>query len=482
MPSKRVSKREIISSASFEETRIGIIEDGRLAELLWERRSAESIVGNIYKGAVENVLPGISSAFVNIGFEKNAYLYISDVLGGRGVPIDQILKKGQNIIVQVAKEAIGTKGMKVTMDVSLPGRFLVFTPFQKYVGISKSIQEPEERSRLAGIVDKLVAELLGGRGVVVRTEAEGASAKDIEWEVKYLINAWNAIQAKCDAQPAPVLLHEDLDLNLQVARDILSDEVYVYLIDNKESHKSVLEFVNGIAPDLAAKVKLYEGKTPIFRAFDLEGEIEQLRETKVILPNGGSIIIQEAESLCAVDVNTGRFTGSKSQEETVTQTNIEAAVEIAHQLRLRNIGGIIVVDFIDMRKASNRNKVMEAFAAAVRRDRAKIRILPITRLGLIEMTRERKRESTLSLITEGCPQCNACGRVLSSETLRIRIQREIVEMTAGRPGGQIRIVLHPALGDTLRSQQAKIEKNVQRSVKIQNDPQLRWEDYHIILE
>ena len=418
---------------------------------------------------------------MNIGFEKNAYLYISDALGGRGADRPDT-QEGSEVVVQVAKEAISTKGAKVTMDVALPGRFLVFAPYQKYVGISKNIQEPGERDRLSGIVDKLVAEHLGGRGLVVRTEAEGASAKDLEREVKYLVTTWNAIQAKHDSQAAPAMLHEDLDLNLQVARDILSEEVYVYLIDSKEAHKGVIDFVNGFAPDLAGKVKLYENKTPIFKAFDIEPEIERLRETKVTLANGGSIIIQEAESLCAIDVNTGRFTGSKSQEETVTQTNVEAAVEIAHQLRLRNIGGIVVVDFIDMRKASNRNKVMEAFAAAVKRDRAKIRILPITRLGLIEMTRERKRESTLSLLTDECPQCMGTGHVLSGETLRIRIQREVREMTAGRPGGQIRLVLHPALGDLMRAQQAKIEKNVARSVKIQNDPQLHWEDYRIILE
>ena len=475
-------KRELLASTSFEETRIAVVEDGRLAELLWERKSEESIVGNIYKGVVENVLPGISSAFVSIGFEKNAYLYISDVLGERGAAIDATLKKGQQIMVQVAKEAIGTKGMKVTMDVSLPGRYLVFTPFQNYVGISKNIEEPQERVRLASIVDRLVAEHLGGKGVVVRTEAEGAGAEDLEREVKYLLGAWKAVQQKFETSNPPALLHRDLDLTLQAARDILSDEVYVYLLDNKQAHQNVVEFVKGISPELVDRVRHYDARTPIFKAFHLESEIESIRKVKVDLPNGGSIVIQEAESLCAIDVNTGRFTGSKSQEETVTQTNIEAALEVAHQLRLRNIGGIIVVDFIDMRKASNRNKVMEAFARAVRLDRAKIRILPITRLGLIEMTRERKRESTGSLITDECPQCKGSGRVLSAETLRIRIQREICEMTGGRPGGQVRIQLHPGLAESFRSQQATIEKNVQRSVKIQSDPQLPWEDYRIVLE
>jgi len=475
-------KREVLANTSFEETRIAILENGRLSELHWERKSSQNIVGNIYKGTVENVLPGISSAFVNIGFDKNAYLYISDVLGEKNAAIDATLKKGQVIMVQVAKEAISTKGPKVTMDVTLPGRYLVFTPYQSYVGISKHIAEPEERQRLEKIMDRMVAEHLGGKGLVVRTEAEGATEEELEREVKYLLAAWQQILKKFDETPPPTLLHQDLSLALQIARDIMSDQVYVYMLDNKAAHKEVVDFVDGFAPELKERVRLYESKTPIFKAFNIEGEIAHIRETKVPLPNGGSIVIQEAESLCAIDVNTGRFTGSKSQEETVTQTNIEAAHMVAQQIRLRNIGGIIVVDFIDMRKASNRQKVMEAFAEACRGDRAKIRILPITRLGLIEMTRERKRMSTASLLTAECLQCRGSGRVLSSETLRIKIQREIFELTGGRPGGSIRVMLHPSVAEAFRGQHAIIEKNVQRSVKIQTDPLLMWEDYRIVLE
>ncbi|MDE2314278.1 MAG: Rne/Rng family ribonuclease, partial [Elusimicrobia bacterium] len=444
---------------------------------------SESIVGNIYKGEVENVLPGISSAFVNIGFDKNAYLYISDVLGARGNNIDSVLKKGQDIMIQVAKESIGTKGMKVTMDVSLPGRFLVFSPMGSSVGVSKHILDAAERKRLSSAVEALSAAYLGGKGgLVIRTEAEGATEADLDREVKYLAGMWAAVQKKFETLPAPAMLHKDLDLALQVARDILSEESEVYLIDDKETFNSVSEFVSEISPELKERVRFYDGKTPIFKAFNLEPEIENLRQIKVALPSGGSIVIQEAESLCAIDVNTGRFTGSRSQEETVTQTNVEAAHEIAHQLRLRNIGGIIVVDFIDMRKASNRNRVMDSFAQALKRDRAKIRILPITRLGLIEMTRERKRESTVSLLTAECPQCRGAGRVLSGETMRIRIQREIFNLTRGRPGGQARIMVHPALAETLREDQALLEKNVQRSVRIQGDASIPWEDYRIIIE
>ncbi len=475
-------KREIYINGSQEETRVAIVEDDRLVELLWERKNSKSIVGNIYKGTVENVLPGISSAFINIGFEKNAYLYISDVLGDTRRPIDQILKKGQEVMIQVAKEAIGTKGAKVNMDVTLPGRYIVFTPFSQFVGISKHIASASERKRISEIVDGIMQSTLKGRGVVVRTEAEGATKDDLEREAKFLMNAWEKIEKSFEEDPGPCLLHEDLDVSLQVARDLLTDDVYVYLIDDKKTHDNVVTFIESLSPELKNRVRLYDGKTPIFTAFNIESEIEKIRQTKCPLPSGGSIVIQEAESLCAIDVNTGRFTGSKSQEETVTVTNVEAAREVAQQLRLRNIGGIIVVDFIDMRKASNRLKVMEAFAQAVKRDRAKIRILSITRLGLIEMTRERKRESTVSLMTDECPECMGSGRVLSAESLRIRIQREILDLTQGRPWGSIRLVLHPQLAEVFESRQKVIEESVSRGIAIVGDANLQWEDYRIILE
>ncbi|MBI4655702.1 MAG: Rne/Rng family ribonuclease [Elusimicrobia bacterium] len=477
------SKREIFVNTSFDETRIGIMEDSRLSELFWERRSAGNIVGNIYKAIVENVLPGISSAFVNIGMEKNAYIYISDVLGGHKDPIERLLKKDQTVMVQVTKDAIGTKGMKITMDISLPGRYLVFTPYQEFVGVSKNIENYEEKRRLTEIIRRLAAEHdMGSKGCIVRTEAEGATEQELSREIKYLIRLWESIFKKFETCQAPQLLHKDMDLTLQVARDILSDDVSIYMIDNKDEYLNVVDFVSKISPDLKDRVRLYEGKTPIFKAFNIEKDIDELRKTKVSLPNGGSIIIQEAESLCAIDVNTGRFTGSKSQEETVTQTNIEAAYETARQLRLRNIGGIIVIDFIDMRRASNRHRVVDALSDAVKRDRAKIRILPITRLGLVEMTRERKRESTCSLLSEECPECHGSGMVLSSESMRIKIQREIYNLTLGRPGGNLRIMVHPMLMESLKKKQELMEKSVHRSLKILADPQLVWEDYRIVLE
>jgi len=476
-------KKEIFANTSFEETRIAILENGKLSELFWERRSSGNIVGNIYKAVVENVLPGISSAFMNIGLDKNAYIYISDVLGNQKEPIDKLLKKDQEVMVQVTKDAISTKGMKVTMDVSLPGRYLVLTPFQDFVGVSKSIEDDAERKRLSEIMRKIAdSKMLGTKGCIVRTEAEGATEEELELEVKYLLRTWDTIQARYDTSRPPALLHKDMDMTMQVARDILSEDTAIYMLDNKDDFHNVQELAAKISPDLKDKIKFYDSKTPIFKAFNIEKDIDELRRVKVPLPNGGSIIIQEAESLCAIDVNTGRFTGNKSQEETVTATNIEAAAEVARQLRLRNIGGIIVIDFIDMKKASNRHKVVNALEAGVTRDRAKIRILPITRLGLVEMTRERKRVSTVSLLTEECPECHGSGRVLSSESIRIKIQREIHNITMGRPGGNLRVVTHPILCEVLKKKISMIEKNVHRAVKLAADPQLTWEDYRIILE
>ncbi len=473
---------EVLVNTSFEETRIAILENDRVNEILWERRGALNIVGNIYKGIVENVLPGISSAFLNIGYEKNAYLYISDVIGGDKKNIDKVLHKGQEVMVQVVKDAISTKGMKVTMDVTLPGRYLVLTPNQSFVGLSKNIEDADVRHKLNNLLQELAEKHLNGMGCIARTEAEEATRDELEREIKYLYRQWQSVAKKFNSVRGAHLLHEDMDAVLQVARDVLSENAKVYLLDNKKDYERVKDFVEKNSPDLADRVQLYKGKTPIFEAYNIEPEIDNLRKIKLPLPNGGSIIIQEAESLCAIDVNTGKFTGSKSQEETVTQTNIEAANEIAHQLRLRNIGGIIVIDFIDMRKASSRHRVVEALAQAVQGDRAKIRILPITKLGLVEMTRERKRASTGSFISEECPECHGSGRVLSAESMRIKIQREIYDLTNGRPGGNLRVVLHPVLAESIRYRQQDIEENIHRSLKIQADPQLAWEDYKIVLE
>lgn len=481
-------KQEIIANCTSDETRIAVIEDNKLVELGIERKESAKIVGNIYKGKVENVLPGMASAFVNIGLEKNAYLYVSDVLNqnqeqhnhsNESVPIEEMLKKGDTILVQVAKEAIGTKGVKISMDIALPGRFLVYMPFQSVIGVSKNIEDESERKRLKELIESLRPKR---GGLIARTEAESVQQKELKREIRYLTRLWENIQKRAKELHAPALVHKDLGLTFQTVRDILSEETSLFILDSKSEFQEVQEFVRMLSPELVDRVKLFEGKTPIFEAFQVEKELEKLFHSRIRLPSGGSIIIQEAESLCAIDVNTGSFTGKVSQEETVTQTNIEAAEEIARQLRLRNIGGIIVIDFIDMRREVNRRKVTEALQRAAARDRAKIKILPITRLGLVEMTRERKRESVLSTLCQSCPECNGSGMILSAESLYVQVKKEILKLTHGKPQGHLRIVIHPEYLSYFQTQRENLEKNIGMDLELQTDATLSYEDYKIILE
>lgn len=473
-------KKQILANTTPDETRVAIIENDQLAEYFIDRHIGgnDKVVGNIYQGKVENVLPGISSAFIDVGQEKNAYLYISDVLSNNNEKdISKILKKGETILVQVAKEAIGTKGMKVTMDISLPGRYLILMPLSENVGVSRQVEEHSERERLRKIVESLNPP----GGVIVRTEAEGVDERSLRREMKYLSRLWETIK-KRQEKVNKGLIHKELGLTFQVVRDILSEDVEAFLLDNRQEFDDVKGFVEMLAPELGERIRLYEGRTPIFTSFNVDEELQRLRNARIDLPSGGYLVLQEAESLCAIDVNTGKFTGKNSQEETVTVTNIEAAAEVARQLRLRNIGGIIVIDFIDMKKRRNRDKVVEALAHGTRGDHAKIKILPITRLGLVEMTRERRRESLQSMTCEMCVECSGSGWVLSKDSMFLKIRKEIIDMTQGRPDGKLKISLLPPVADYFRENKERMEKQVGRSIEILNDETLPWEHYRIILE
>lgn len=474
------TKKQILANTTPDEIRVAILENNQLAEYFVDRpvRGSAQVVGNIYQGRVENVLPGISSAFVDVGQEKNAYLYITDVVSDSNErDIDKLLKRGAPILVQVAKEAIGTKGMKVTMDISLPGRYLILMPLSKHVGISRQIEDHRERDRLRKIVESLNPP----GGVIIRTEAEEVDERSLRREIKYLTRLWDTIKKKSEKNNKG-LIHKELGLTFQIVRDVLSEDVEAFLLDNRQEYEDVKGFVEMLAPELADRVRFYEGRTPIFSAFHVEEELQKLRGARIDLPSGGYIVIQEAESLCAIDVNTGKFTGRSSQEETVTATNIEAAREIARQLRLRNIGGIIVIDFIDMRKRRNREKVMDVLAGATNGDHAKIKILPITRLGLVEMTRERRRESLQAMLGEPCQECNGSGWVLSRESLYLKIRKEILELTQGRPDGVLKIHLSSVVAQYFRENKDRMEKQVRRSSEIIEDDTLPWESYKLVLE
>lgn len=477
-------KKEIIVNRMPEETRVAIIENGQLTDLFFERRETEKIVGNIYKGTVKNVLPGMASSFLEIGLERSAYLYVDDVVSERNSrekKIERMISSGNEVIVQVDKEPISTKGARVTMDVSLPGRLLVYMPFNDHIGVSKNIESREERDRLKSIITTHKPEK---GGFIVRTEAEEATEKELAREIRYLTRLWESIRQRGTQVKSPSLLHRDLGVVFQTVRDYFSEDVEIVMIDNPAEYREVVEFVKIVSPELLDRIQLYPGKTPIFKAFGIEEEIKKLRSNRVNLPSGGYLIIQEAESLCAIDVNTGRYTGSKSQsqEETVTTTNIEAAREIARQLRLRNIGGIIVNDFIDMKRAKNRQRVLETLTHAAKGDKAKIKVWPITRLGLIEMTRERKRESLFALLGEPCPLCHGLGSVLSRESLFIQINKELQQMKLTRHHGKVRIRLAPAVAVYFKERITRLKQSAGEDVEVQSAHDVPWEDYHIIVE
>lgn len=475
--------KEIIVNRSSEETRVAILENGLLTDLFIERRESEKIIANIYKGKVENVLPGMSSAFVDIGLEKNAYLFVDDVISENTQErkIEKMIKKGDEIMIQVDKEPISTKGAKGTMDISLPGRLLVYMPFSSHIGISKNIEERQERDRLKKIMDENKPEK---GGFILRTEAEEATDKELKREMKYLLRLWDSINSRFAQNKPATLIHRDFGIVFQTVRDFFTEDVDIMMIDSQSEYREVMDFVKIVSPELAERVKPYAGKTPIFKAFNIDEEIKKLNSNRVKLPSGGYIIIQEAESLCAIDVNTGSFTGKRSQEETVTITNLEAAKEVARQIRLRNIGGILVIDFIDMKKSKNRAKVLEALQHAVKKDKAKIKIWPITKLGLIEMTRERKRESYIKLMGEVCPECHGLGVVVSRESLFIQVCRELEQMklAGNNHGTKIRLRLFPQVAQYFNERLQRLRKRFGDKIEIQSAKDVEWDDYQIIVE
>ncbi|MBQ3834915.1 MAG: Rne/Rng family ribonuclease [Elusimicrobia bacterium] len=475
-------KKEIVVNRTFAETRVAVLEDDKLSDIFIERKETEKILNNIYKGRVQNIVSGLSSAFVDIGFGKTAYLAMDDIVAPKNERnIENMLREGQDIMVQVYKEPISTKGPKITMDISLPGRLLVYMPFGSKVGVSKQIENPEEYNRLKDIIKKLKKELAGG--IIVRTEAEDATEEEIEREIKYLSRLWASIIDRFNKSQTGTCVHKDLGVVFQTVRDHFTEDVKLMHIDNRKELKDVKEFIRTISPELEDRVVLYDEKLPIFQAYGIENEIANLRSNKVRLKSGGYLIIQETESLCAIDVNSGKFVGNdNTQEEVVTLTNIEAANEIARQLRLRNIGGIVVIDFIDMKREKHRRKVLETIRNATKNDKAKIKIWPITHLGLIEMTRQRKSESLFSLLGDTCPTCHGLGVILSKESVYAAVCQEIEQIKAERYFGKIKIKLHPDVSEYFNERKDKLSEQYKNEIVVVSSDSVGREDYHIILE
>ncbi|MDP2181451.1 MAG: Rne/Rng family ribonuclease [Actinomycetota bacterium] len=423
--------REMLISHDSNETRVALLEDRELVELYIERPK-RSVVGNVYLGKVKDVLPGMQAAFVDIGLEKNAFLYVDEVVtpeGVDGVPrrdIQSLLKPGQQIMVQVLKDPMGTKGARITTEVTLPGRFLVLMPFSDFVGVSRKISD-EERDRLHSSVAGHVPD---GLGVIVRTVATGASEKDLVSDLDFLLRLWKRVDHQSREGLAPEVIYTEMDLALRLVRDVFSEDFKRLIVDDKSVFEKVVSFLKKTSPQLVRRVSLYREHTPLFDSYRLQPAIESALRRTVRLSSGGHITVDKTEALTAIDVNTGKFVGRKNLEDTIVRTNLEAAEEVVRQLRLRDLGGIIVIDFIDMEDQFHRAEVMQRLTLALERDRTKTRVTEISRLGLVEMTRKNVTDGLYGILTEPCPCCAGEGRVLSTTTRKIAVERRMREILA----------------------------------------------------
>lgn len=466
-------RKEIIVNAEDLESRVAILEKGQLAELHVEREAR--IVGSIYKGRVMSVLPGMDAAFADIGLDKNVFLCADDVgfvskdgvtVSGapRSLTISERLKENQEVVVQIVRAPVAAKGARATTRLALPGRYLVLLMYNgRQVGVSRKIEDRKERERLRKIGEKLRPK---GRGLIIRTEAEGRGKGDLEADLKVLLDLQDRLMSRAAEVKAPALLHQDLTLVYQVIRDVFSEDVSRLVIDAKSVYDSAVELVQHIAPALRKRIKRYRGKMPIFHKYNVEGDIDRLLRRRVWLRAGGYISIDQAEAFTAIDVNTGRFTGSSGLADTIVRTNLEAAEEIARQLRLRDLGGIIVIDFIDMDRARHRQSVMKTFEEALKRDRQKTKIVHLSPLGLLEMTRKRRGESLMGIITEICPHCGGLGRVRRRLTVALKVEREVRRIAAEDKPEAISVRVAPSIAALLIGEGGELAANLQSAVEI----------------
>lgn len=494
-------------SATPEESWVALLEDNQLVEIMFDRPDQNRVVGDIYLGRVEAVLPGIQAAFVDIGTEKAGFLHVSDLNydedepddddgangNGRGrggrrpakfPPIQENLRKGQDILVQVTKEPISSKGPRLTAQISLPGRFLVYMPFSSHVGVSRKIEGREQRARLRKMAKEILPEGVGG--IIVRTVSEEVNKEVLKKEFDRLHDRWTKIQNRARSQKAPAPVHQDAKLISGVIRDLFSDKFEALRIDSKMIYNEVVEYVKSVDPDLLGRVHLHEGAVPLFDEYDIEEEIQQAFRSKVSLKSGGHIVIEPTEALVSIDVNTGKFTGKgkKDPEETILKTNLDAAREIAKQLRLRDVGGIIVVDFIDMESQAHRDKVLQELRTHLGRDRARTKTFEISGLGLVEMTRQRVRPSLFNSLTHVCSSCGGVGRVYTPATVVRRIERSLRRAAASKDEKRIVVRVHPEVALRVMEEEPELLKRLRNRTKLEldlrDDPLMRFDEFRLL--
>ena len=495
---------EILINITRDEIRVGLLEAGQLVEFYVERKLDASLVGNIYQGKIVKILPGMQSAFVDIGLDKAAFLYVTDIQEGleefapflddeekensieivskRGKPdlaIEELIQEGQEILVQVSKDPIGSKGARVTSYITMPGRYLVLMPNVDHIGISRRISDEAERTRLRSIVDDIK---LKGYGFIIRTASEGSTEDEIKKDLDFLLLLWETIQKKRDKVSAPSLLYSDLDLIFRSVRDLMIQDVKRLVIDSSEEYERIKEFVRTYFEKFLGKIELYEGTEPIFDAYGIELDISRALGRKVWLKSGGYIVIDQTEAMTVIDVNTGKFVGKEELEDTILKTNLEAVKEIAYQIRLRNLGGIIIVDFIDMEKYENRERVFNSFVEAMKKDKAKNTISHISELGLIQMTRKRVRESLGRTLCESCPYCEGKAFVKSPRTLCYEIFRKVLRL-AKHGSDRIIVTTHPSVAELLTDEERAgiedIESVYNVKITIRESRNLHQENYEV---
>lgn len=486
------TEEKVLVNVTPRETRVAWIENGVLQEVWVERASKRGLVGNLYRGRVARVLPGMQAAFVNIGLDKAAFLHVSDAcIKPTGATeacseeIGKLLHDGQEILVQVIKDPLGSKGARVTMNITLPSHLLVHLPREKTIGISQRIESSAERERLRSIIEQWTASAEMSGGFIVRTLAEGANEQELIDDMRFLQKLWRSIEEEKRKLRGPALVHEDQPLYLRVIRDVPHERIESVRVDSRETFLRMQQFAADYVPDLVARIEHYQGERPIFDLYSVEDEIQKALEPKVPLKSGGYLIIDQTEAMTTIDVNTGAFVGSRNLEETIFRTNLEAAQAIARQLRLRNLGGIIILDFIDMVVASHKEQVLQALERALAKDRTKSTISQLTSLGLVEMTRKRTRESLVNTLCEPCPVCQGRAVIKSLETLTYDIFREITRMARQFDATKLLVIAHERIVTRMMEEEsasiAELEEFIGKSLSFQVDMQYLPEQFDVVM-
>jgi len=482
---------ELLINVTPSETRVALVEDGTLQEVHIERLAKKGIVGNIYKGKISRVLPGMQAAFVDIGLDKAAFLHASDIItsksdddnGSHKVPdITELAKQGQFLTVQVIKDPISTKGARLTTDITLPSRYLVFMPGSKHVGVSQRIENPEDRNRLKAVVGQYTHE---HGSYIIRTAAEGIGERALAQDAAFLKRLWAKILERRQRAKSSTMLYEDLSLSLRLLRDFVGTDLERIRVDSKLTFSLLSDFTQEFVPELFNKLEYYPGERPIFDCYQVENEVKRALERKVELKSGGYLIIDQTEAMTTVDINTGAFVGHRNLEDTIFSTNLEATKAIARQLRLRNLGGIIIIDFIDMAQSEHRTRVLSALESALGKDRVRTNVSGFSSLGLVEMTRKRTRESLEHVLCHECPSCKGRGSLKTTESICYEIFREIIRVNRAHAADRFVIYASEKVCNALLNEEtdflAELELFINKEVKIQSEPQYSHEKYDVVM-